>query len=462
MIAEESVRECLNDTLDVMKPMEKRDNYRTLIISHNSLSSGSSNGRTLEGFFWCWRKDSLAQIFFASEIPDTDVCSKFFRVTDMEVLKATIFSEDAGKEIECSSGSQTRKSSSSRIEKVLHTFGKKKTSIGYIARNLIWRLGSKRLSLLNRWIDLFDPEVVLYQAGDYVFSLKIALDVSRRKGIPLIIYNSEDYFLKKRFSLNPCYWMNRKAFVRVFREAIENASYVIYSCELLKEDFDDFFETPSEVIYTSSRIEPTFRKKDNTHFRISFIGNLGNRRHVPLIDFCEELVKIDPRLYVDVYSKTSIDLNRFDSKGLKFHGSIGYQQVQEVIAQSDFLLHVEDFSKTTKRDLRHAFSTKIADYLSSGKCVIAYGPVQIASIEYLLRNRAALVITEKNEIEPSLKSLLRDVTLQRFLSFNALNLAKKNHNPLANCDRFKSIVDTVIKSDSRKVLSTRSKNLWRE
>jgi len=78
-----------------MKPMEKRDNYRTLIISHNSFSSGGSNGRTLEGFFWCWRKNSLAQIFFASEIPDTDVCSKFFRVTDMEVLKAIIFSEEA-------------------------------------------------------------------------------------------------------------------------------------------------------------------------------------------------------------------------------------------------------------------------------------------------------------------------------------------------------------------------------
>ena len=59
---------------------------------------------------------------------------------------------------------------------------------------------------------------------------------------------------------------------------------------------------------------------------------------------------------------------------------------EEVIANSDLLVHVESFEKFYTRDLKYAFSTKIADSLASGIPLFMYGAEQISCTRYLKNN----------------------------------------------------------------------------
>ena len=61
---------------------------RCLIISHNVIGKDGNMGKTLRAYFGHWPTDKLAQLYFHSEVPTTGLCQRYFRVTDVDLLKA--------------------------------------------------------------------------------------------------------------------------------------------------------------------------------------------------------------------------------------------------------------------------------------------------------------------------------------------------------------------------------------
>jgi len=51
------------------------------------------------------------------------------------------------------------------------------------------------------------------------------------------------------------------------------------------------------------------------------------------------------------------------------------------------IIHTESFSPRTQKMIQYSVSTKIADSLLNGPCLIAYGPEKLASIDYLKKIR---------------------------------------------------------------------------
>ena len=76
---------------------------KILILANNPLSDTNSNGRTLKSFFSPEDAGQLAQIFI-SGAPDFSACSRFFRVTDGEVLRAFIKRTPAGRALQAEEG----------------------------------------------------------------------------------------------------------------------------------------------------------------------------------------------------------------------------------------------------------------------------------------------------------------------------------------------------------------------
>ena len=63
------------------------------------------------------------------------------------------------------------------------------------------------------------------------------------------------------------------------------------------------------------------------------------------------------------------------------------------------LFIAEGFDLYNKSLVRCAISTKIMDYLSVGRCILAIGPRDISSIEYLKEHDLALVACSRQELE---------------------------------------------------------------
>ena len=62
--------------------------------------------------------------------------------------------------------------------------------------------------------------------------------------------------------------------------------------------------------------------------------------------------------------------------------------------------------------VRFSVSTKIAESLMYGPCLIAYGPEGIASIDYLKENNAAYVISRPEDLEKGLEEILTNKELR--------------------------------------------------
>lgn len=133
-------------------------------------------------------RDSLAQIYIGGGAPDFSACSRFFRIGDGEVLRAFLHRSAAGGEVPNTSVAEQTESTTVKKPK--------KTPLTLLLRDFLWNRRGWRKAV-NAWIDEFSPDAVLLQAGDSPFMYRWAAEIADAKGIPLVVYNSEDYYFKK-------------------------------------------------------------------------------------------------------------------------------------------------------------------------------------------------------------------------------------------------------------------------
>ena len=78
--------------------------------------------------------------------------------------------------------------------------------------------------------------------------------------------------------------------------------------------------------------------------------------------------------------------------------------------------------------MRLSFSTKITDYLSTGKCIFAAGNVDTAPIQYFIQNDSAITVTSQKDILDKFRQIINDISLVDYYSKQACECGNKYHN----------------------------------
>ena len=117
-----------------------------------------------------------------------------------------------------------------------------------------------------------------------------------------------------------------------------------------------------------------------------------------------------------------------EENGIRFHGMISHDEVLKVMGRSMAVIHTESFHVDTVPIVRFSVSTKIAESLMYGPCLIAFGPEGIASVDYLKENGAAFVISDPQKLGEEMHRILTDASLRESILKNARALAMKNHH----------------------------------
>ena len=425
----------------------KEETYpNVLVFSNNCFSKSKSNGRTLANFFIGWPKDKLAQFYIQNEMPDSPVCDNYFKVTDGQALRSIV------KRIEINGSVSINKSNKESSNKRVNKKNAKRTPFTCLVRDFIWDTRKWRNNNFNRWIDEFSPELILIQAGDSSFMLKLATDIAKERNIPLVIYNSEDYYFKNENYFTDSkmpfiYSIFRYRLKKQFDKTMNYTSYCIYNTETLRNTYYSRFKDNSDIIMTNTALEGNIERKSNEILKISYLGNLGIGRHKSLIDIANAVGQVNASIKVNVYGKIPNDSVQKDFNACKFieyKGLVSYEEVVKVMKSSDLLIHTENFSEFYKNDLKHAFSTKIADCLGSGTCLMLYAPENLACTQYLIENKAAYVITENDNLEESIKYILENDDLRKKYAETGLIIAKENHNLDKNREKFRCIIAKVV------------------
>lgn len=404
---------------------------KVLVISHNVFSATNNMGKTLIGYFSKFNSDEITQFYIHSQVPTTNVCKRYYRITDKEAIKS-IFGVPCGR-IFTSQDIQSKRVDSrtdTGVSAVLYQKARKRTAMTYIARNTWWKLSHWNNKKIKKWIAHINPDCIFFASGDYAFMYDIARKIAESRGIPLLVSCMDDYYL---YNKNSSSWLGRIQhyfFMKSVRKTMEYASKIFCICDKMSSDYSKMFHKECITIHTPSSF--SCNKPSQKNNRVCYLGNLGYQRYRQLIDIGRALKGLGfETTYIDVYSaetqKDVVDLMNKDN-GIIFHGAIDAEEVAKIMRDSLAIIHTESFDEAIRKSIQYSVSTKIADSLMSGTCIFAYGPSEIASIKYLIDNDAAIFCTDKCDLEHSLKILLKDENKRKKVIHNALSLGKQNHS----------------------------------
>lgn len=420
---------------------------RIIIISANSFGP-SSNGLTLKNLFNGWNKDNLAQFYIQNEFPDFSFCSNYHNVTDYNALKSIFSGEKFTDHINNISEANIKKSNADN--------SLLKNPLTMLLRTFIWMTNRWKGKKFNDWLDKFNPDIIFIDIGDNPAQIKLTRDISRKKNIPIVIYNTEAYyFFNENYMLNSPKWTNyfypifRSVLHYQFKKIMEESSAIIHGCDKLKILYDKEFTTNSFVIYNSSNIKfPEYKIESSNNLKISYLGNLGLHRPKALVEFADVLKEINSNQKIEIYGSCTNEAEKRlleNHSNIIYNGVVCYDKVLNIINKSDILIHVES-SEMPKQQIEYGFSTKIADSLASGRCFFIYAPDYIACYQYLNSNIPEVTASNKEELKYKLNKIISESAFRKQCANKCLQLSEKNHSTEYNKTKLNRIIDDIIRT----------------
>ena len=405
-------------------------------------------GKTLMGYFSTFKPSEVAQLYLRNGVPNnTERCFQYYRFSDEDAARSiynhkvtgTKFNEENVKD------ENVQTQSSADVYKI----GSKHKAWMLLLRDLMWRFSSWKNSDLLDWVKEVDPDVVFFAAGDGGFSYRIADYLAKYLNKPLVVVCMDDFFVNNRNKGELLGAIRQKLFMRTVKRTMSKAAAVFTICESMNRVYRQMFDVPCYTLHTAAARKVLEYSADAN--QISYIGSVGCGRYKSLLEMGKALFTMQsggtPRcidVYTGSYQPEYIEPLK-NAPGIRFHGSISPDEVMNVMSNSMAVIHTESFEQKLMDMVRFSVSTKIAESLMYGPCLIAYGPEGIASIDYLKENNAAWTITDTKDLKKRLKEILENSTLREQIVRNARKLAEKNHNAEVNPKKVREWLELIIK-----------------
>lgn len=413
---------------------------KILIISHNPFSSSDNMGKTMINLFKNFEKKELCQLFFHKQNPNFEICSNYFRINETSVLKSIInHKKSTGEIVEKNTIPQNdsievkKNKNNNFIINAIYQYGRKRTEFIYLLRNLVWLLGKWKTRQLINWVESQKPTCIFVFAGDYSFLFNIAIYISEYFNIPIYTYFVDEYYLLKEKT------QHLKIDARTYRKKFEKIVHKSNKCFCISEEmckkYEDIFNVKFRLLM-NPYIE-IYEKKHTSStncINMYYFGNLSFNRWKNLSLLSTKIFEMNKnnkiKINFEIYSGESNNqiLKQLKSnKSVNFMGKISQDEIKNKIQHSDILVHTEDFSSKCIDTVKYSISTKIPELLSSNRLILAIGPEEVESINYLKRNNAAIVISNIKTIDQELDKIYKKEDFDIYIK-NAIKLANKNHN----------------------------------
>ena len=399
---------------------------RILIVSDSPWRKDNSFGNTYSNRFSRIPEIEIAHIYTIAGDPEPDSNTlAFYQIPEGLVLKSVIKRsvEPAGRVVRPNTtgsvGETTDESPkpSSWYSKLV-SFGKRHHWMSmFIARETGWRLGRIDWDGLLQFAKGFKPDLVFLPIFYTYYTNRIGLYLKRELGIPMVLEISMDYYTFKRFSLNPLFWIDRIFKRRMMRRLTNEASLMYVISDKLKIEYEKQFSLPIKILYKvpdPSRYSSPYKQIDAEKLQFLYTGNLYANRWKSLALLVDELKKTNLG-YLDIYTATPINSKMSSALNVEgvseIHPPVSQDDVVRLQNKADVLVHVESFDLANRLLVRYAISTKVMDYLNAKRCILAIGPSDVASVEYLRNNDIALVASGKEALSEIIMSMKEDESL---------------------------------------------------
>ena len=410
------------------------ENKKILVLSMSAWNSkvGSDTWPTLLSGT---NPDNIANIALREETPDSLSCNNYFVLSENRVLKSIINRRiKTGKRVQ--RGEFSEKQSRDLAEHNLRykKMSKKRGFFGLFAREVVWKLGKWKSEELNAFLEDFKPDIILYFMDGYIHFNRLCRYAKKKTGAKSIGFFVDDNFTykqPKKAGLFAFRILQRLSLKKLAKET--DGFWAI--TDMTKKEADKTFGINCSVVTKPLNKQPVFKPwQINNPIQVLYTGNLQIGRDKSLLKFVnavKELNKEQNYFKIDVYTKTQLSdamLQKLNTGFCRIHSAVPQSEIFKIQESADILLFLEDVDGPDSKTARLSFSTKITDYLSSGKSIFAVGCTDTAPMQYFIKNDIAIVAETEREIAEKLRLIENNASLLADYAMRACECGIKNHN----------------------------------
>ena len=418
----------------------KTKGKKILVISHNPLSRVNNNGKTLASIFEGVPLKNIYQIYLNMDVPDYSEECHYLQLNEKQI----ICSIASGKNLCCQEISpMPEKVSSATIR--IGSFG---TNTKRLLRECIWKFDFWKTRLKD-WLADKHFDVVFFMAGDGLFAYDVYRFVMQNVHAKGCMFFTDDYIIGKT-SYSLAYLLRQRMLKRKIRKTLSITKEVYVISDEMKEAYFKLLGVNSYVIRNFS-----VEKKNSNEKQLNFLsdgltmvyaGGLHYDRWQVLSAIADALKTINTsnsaKCQLKIYSSQNISDNIIEKLNVdsvsEFCGSASALQIADIYSSADILLHVESFNKRAIASTKYSFSTKIPEYLSAGKCILAVGPSEVASIRYL--TSFSCVISDGTKLISALTKLINDNEYRTQIASNSEEQYEKDFSKKKQKESLKLIL----------------------
>lgn len=411
------------------------DKQRILIVSNNPFSETSNNGKTMLSFFSMYDNDQVAQLFFKNEIPSFRKFKNYYQLTDKDIL----FFRKGKRMVE--TAFPVRDSNGKATNGNVSDFFR-------VLREVIWKVGPWKNSRLDRWINEFQPNMIFFCAGDSIFAYRIVNYIQKKWGAKIVTYITDDYIMPR--SKDSFIGSKRRKIIwNKMSEIVSKSSAYFVISKSMNERYEKIFGKQGIVLnnaqnFSSEVFDSVFPEDE---ISLVYAGGLHYRRFEPLIAIKAAIEKYNKeskkKATLYIYSNPDINSTIIDSlkgKYSKFCGLVDESELIKILNSCTIPVFVESFDSESIEATRLSLSTKIPEYLSLGKPILAVGPEEVSSITTL--KSVAYCITDVDKINEEIFFFLNNYKAQSDLSEKAKNLYFSEFSKEIIMNRFRKAMNS--------------------
>lgn len=416
---------------------------KVLVVGINAWREDGT-AHTLMDIFRCWDSKNLALVYTRADLPNTEVCHKYFQISESQVLKSVLKPwMKVGRSVE---NTPSKDAAEIQEEHARYTQAhKKKSALLPLVRELVWKFGHWKTPVLRKFVKDFNPDIIFVPIYPTVYMGWIQKYIIKLTGKPTVCYLADD-----NYSYDSCngllsylhrFWLRQQV-----GPLARSSKQMFVIVDKEKEDTDSRFGTDSVILTKSLDFSGKNyqHREPNKPLKFVYTGSMviGRDKTLALLanainNANEEAGCIKAELYIYSQTEPKEDvLSRINRGASHFCGQISRDEVQKVQQEADVVVFAEALSGKESNAAKLSFSTKITDYLSNGKCILAIGKEDIAPIDYFRRNDSALIATSVEEIEKRVREIITNPGLTDEYGRKAFDCAVRNHERSMMNERF--------------------------
>ena len=416
---------------------------KVLVVGINAWRIDAS-AHTLMNIFSCWDAEKLSLLYTRADLPYTNVCSKYFQINENAVLKS-IYKPwvKTGKEV-----FNTEIVNDKNVDEEHKRYAKARKKHSYfmsLCREIVWSLGHWKTKELKKFINEFNPDVIFCPIYPTVFMGKIQRYIKKITNKPIVCYLADD-----NYSYDTCKgllsYVHRYFLRKQVKYLATNCDKMFVIVEKEKIETDKLFGTDSAILtkgidFSNISYE---EKQPNKPLKFVYTGKLIIDRDKTLAKIADALNEINNssneiKATLEIYSPDVVSnevMAKLNNGCSRHCGCVSHEKVEGILKEADVVIFAEALEGEFANSARLSFSTKITDYLSSGKCVLAVGKEDIAPIEYFVKNDSAIVSCNEKQLYDNLNYILNNPQVVVEYGKKAFDCAKRNHD--------KAVIDKML------------------